>query len=142
MAYTRGNLAVKEQQQPAKRTYPGYREKTMVVTRRTYLPIKEKLLYLLTVVVCVMVASLIIWQNANIYGLNKQTQKVERAIKTSKSEISRLTVQKQQLENGIRDKAMQMGYVDTTDQPVISVERTKVSSNNEKKTAGTETANK
>ncbi|MGN7491525.1 hypothetical protein ACTHPF_10185 [Paenibacillus sp. SAF-054] len=142
MAYTRGNLAVKEQQQPAKRTYPGYREKTMVVTRRTYLPIKEKLLYLLTVVVCVMVASLIIWQNANIYGLNKQTQKVERAIKTSKSEISRLTVQKQQLENGIRDKAMQMGYVDTTDQPAINVERTKVSSSSDNKTAGSETANK
>ncbi|MGN7357727.1 MULTISPECIES: hypothetical protein [unclassified Paenibacillus] len=135
-------MAVKEQQQPAKRTYPGYREKTMVVTRRTYLPIKEKLLYLLTVVVCVMVASLIIWQNANIYGLNKQTQKVERAIKTSKSEISRLTVQKQQLENGIRDKAMQMGYVDTTDQPAINVERTKVSSSSDNKTAGSETANK
>ncbi|WP_202128709.1 hypothetical protein [Paenibacillus dendrobii] len=142
MAYTRGNLAVKEQSQSAKRTYPGYREKTMVVTRRTYLPIKEKLLYLLTIVVCVMVASLIIWQNANIYGLNKETQKTERLIKTSKSEISRLTLEKQQLMNGVRDKAIQLGYQEPTDQQIINVERSKISANTEKNTAESETAKK
>ncbi|MEC0242993.1 hypothetical protein P4H66_24595 [Paenibacillus dokdonensis] len=142
MAYTRGNLAVKEQQKPAKRTYPGYREKTMVVTRRTYLPIKEKLLYLLTIVVCVMVASLIIWQNANIYGLNKEYQKMERMIKTSKTEISQLTLQKQQLEVGIRDKAIQMGYIEPTDQQVINVERSKISSKTDETATESETAKK
>ncbi|MCJ8011371.1 hypothetical protein MUG84_06375 [Paenibacillus sp. KQZ6P-2] len=142
MAYTRGNLAVKEQSQSAKRTSPGYREKTMVVTRRTSLPIKEKLLYLLTIVVCVMVASLIIWQNANIYGLNKETQKIARDIKTSKSEISRLELQKQQLENGIREKAIQLGYKEPTDQQVINVERSKISANTENNTTESETAKK
>ncbi|GIO30538.1 MULTISPECIES: hypothetical protein [Paenibacillus] len=126
MAYTRGNLAVKEQAQ-TKRTSPGYREKTMVVTRRTQLPIKEKLLYLFTIVVCVMIASLIIWQNANIYGLNKQYQKIDKSIKASKQEISRLTVEKQQLEVGIRDKAKQMGFEEPADGQVINVERSPIS---------------
>lgn len=108
MAYTRGNLAVKEK--AAERTSPGYREKTKVVTRRTYLPIKEKLLYLLTVGICVMVASLIIWQNANIYDLNKQGQKVDGNIKKTKVTIKELEAEKQRLMNGIRDKAIQLGY--------------------------------
>lgn len=141
MAYTRGNLAVKEQQKPAKRTSPGYREKTMVVTRRTYLPIKEKLLYLLTIVACVMVASLIIWQNANIYGLNKETQTVERAIKKSNAEIKKLTVQKQELLNGIRDKAIQLGYQEPTGES-INVERSKISSNSTETGMKSETAKK
>ncbi|BFH61478.1 MULTISPECIES: hypothetical protein [Paenibacillus] len=127
MAYTRGNLAVKEQTQ-TKRTSPGYREKTMVVTRRTSLPTKEKLLYLLTVIVCVMVASLIIWQNANIYGLNKEYQQAERAIKSAKAEINKLVVLKQQLEVGIRNEAKKLGYQEPIDQPVINVERTPIAS--------------
>ncbi|KAF9122465.1 hypothetical protein BGX30_001997 [Mortierella sp. GBA39] len=108
MAYTRGNLAVKEK--VAERTSPGYREKTKVVTHRTYLPIKEKLLYLLTVGICVMVASLIIWQNANIYDLNKQGQKVDKNIKNMNVTIKELKAEKQRLEVGIREKAIQLGF--------------------------------
>ncbi|MDR0268936.1 hypothetical protein [Paenibacillus sp.] len=140
MAYTRGNLAVKEQTQ-SKRTSPGYREKTMVVTRRTHLPIKEKLLYLLSVVVCVMVASLIIWQNANIYGLNKEYQKAEKAIKNSKAEIKMLKVQKQQLEVGIRDEAKKLGYQEPTGQ-AIHVERAPISSNIASSVGGLDDAKK
>lgn len=141
MAYTRGNLAVKEQAQ-TKRKSPGYREKTMVITRRTYLPVKEKLLYLFTIVVCVMIASLVIWQNANIYGLNKEYQKIEKSIKASKQEISRLTVEKQQLEVGIRDKAKQMGFEETSDQQVIYVERTPISAKSGDATNGSGTDKK
>lgn len=113
----------------------------MVVTRRTYLPIKEKLLYLLTIVACVMVASLIIWQNANIYGLNKETQTVEREIKKSNAEIKKLTVQKQELLNGVRDKAIQLGYQEPTGES-INVERSKISSNSTETGKMSETAKK
>lgn len=140
MAYTRGNLAVKEKS--AERTHPGYREKTKVVTHRTYLPMKEKFLYLLTVVICVMVASLLIWQNANIYDLNKQGQKAEKRTKNMNAEIKQLEAHRQRLMVGIRDQAKKLGYVEPTGQDAITVPRSPTTTNKEGSTTGTETANK
>lgn len=138
MAYTRGNLAVKEK--VAERTSPGYREKTKVVTHRTYLPIKEKLLYLLTVGICVMVASLIIWQNANIYDLNKQGQKVDKNIKNMNVTIKELKAEKQRLEVGIREKAIQLGFQEPGKEALTVPRSSTISTDNAG--TGSETAKK
>ncbi|MXO80411.1 hypothetical protein GRP75_21955, partial [Paenibacillus sp. OT2-17] len=60
MAYTRGNLAVKERARQEQVQQQRYRETTKVVTRRRELPIREKLLYLLTLVACIVIAGMLI----------------------------------------------------------------------------------
>ncbi|GAB6990615.1 FtsB/FtsL family cell division protein [Paenibacillus pini] len=122
MAYTRGNLAVQEK--PVERAYPGYREKTKVVTRRTYLPMKEKFLYLLTLAFCVVIATLLIWQNSHIYDLNKQNQTIIKDMNKSKRNIAQLEVQKQQLEQNLRSEAEKLGYSLPEGNQSIHVSRT------------------
>ena len=121
MAYTRGNLAVKPK--PVERVSPGYREQTKVVTRRTFIPMKEKMLYLLTVLICVAIASLVIWRYAHIYDLNKQSQRMNSAIRTNKLEISKLELKKQTLKETIVETAIKEGYVLPSEQSIIHVPR-------------------
>ncbi|MCM3784433.1 hypothetical protein M3231_15730 [Neobacillus mesonae] len=129
MAYTRGNLAVKERVQEQQAQPKRYTETTKVVTRRTGLPAREKLLYLITVVVCVVVVSIMVGRYVNIYDLNKQTQSVEQKTVTANKEIAVLDVQKEKLENEIVAKARELGYVEqNSDREVIRVPRTNVSS--------------
>lgn len=114
MAYTRGNLAVKEKTsgrgQAQSQALPKYKETTKVVTRRAPLPVSEKLLYICTVVFCVAVASLLIWQNAKVYDLKYQVHKTDYDISQVKQKMSALEVKKQQLEQAVMSTAMQMGY--------------------------------
>lgn len=129
MAYTRGNLAVKERVQEQQAQPKRYTETTKVVTRRTGLPAREKLLYLITVVVCVVVVSIMVGRYVNIYDLNKQTQSVEQKTVTANKEIAVLDVQKEKLENEIVAKARELGYIEqNSDREVIRVPRTNVSS--------------
>ena len=127
MAYTRGNLAVKPK--PIERVSPGYREQTKVITRRTSIPIREKLLYLFTVLVCVALASLVIWRYAHIYELNKQSQKMSAVISSNTVKISQLEVQRQTLKEKIVEIAIKEGYVLPEEDSVIHVPR--VSSSND-----------
>ncbi|WP_433946135.1 hypothetical protein [Paenibacillus sp. SN-8-1] len=111
MAYTRGNLAVKEKTSGRGQAVPKYKETTKVVTRRAPLPVGEKLLYIFTVVFCVAVASLLIWQNAKVYNLNYQVHQTDYDISKVKQKMSALEVKKQQLEQGVRDYAINvLGY--------------------------------
>ncbi|AOZ91682.1 hypothetical protein [Paenibacillus crassostreae] len=121
MAYTRGNLAVKPK--PNERVSPGYREQTKVVTRRTSLPIREKLLYLVTVISFVAIASLIIWRYAHIYDLNKQSQRMADMITSNKVKISQLEVQRQTLKESVVDIAIKSGYVLPEEASIIHVPR-------------------
>lgn len=121
MAYTRGNLAVKPK--PVERVSPGYREQTKVVTRRTFIPMKEKMLYLLTVLICVAMASLVIWRYAHIYDLNKQSQRMNSQIKANQLKIAQLEVKKQTLKETIVDMAIKEGYVLPPEQSIIHVPR-------------------
>ncbi|GAK39689.1 hypothetical protein TCA2_2178 [Paenibacillus sp. TCA20] len=128
MAYTRGNLAVKERVQEQQAQPQRYKETTKVVTRRTGLPTREKLLYLISVIVCVVVVSVMVGRYVNIYDLNKQTHTVEQATVLANKEIAVLDVHKEKLENEIVAKARELGYVEqTSDRDVIRVPRTAVS---------------
>ncbi|WP_199909927.1 hypothetical protein [Paenibacillus sp. CAA11] len=111
MAYTRGNLAVKERATERVHGAPKYRETTKVVTRRSGLPAKEKLLYLMTLAFIIVVGGAIIWRNAHLYDLKMQIHKAESKIKEANLEYSELSVRKQNLLEAIPEEARKLGYV-------------------------------
>lgn len=76
MAYY-GNLALRPERKPQQPAQQPVRQKEKVVRRRQ-LPIAEKLLYLFTVALCVIVAGFIIYRYAEIYHVNRQIQDAER----------------------------------------------------------------
>ncbi|MCZ8518768.1 MULTISPECIES: septum formation initiator family protein [Paenibacillus] len=78
-AYMHGNLATQQPQRPEKKI--RIKETKKVVVRSKSLPVQEKLLYLFTVVICVMVAGLIIWRYAQIYEMNQKILAMEQEIK-------------------------------------------------------------
>lgn len=117
MAYTRGNLAVKEKAQQ-KALQRRYRETTKVVTRRKELPTREKLLYLTTVVVFVAVLVMLAGRYAQIYQLSASIHSKEAAVSELKTSIAELKVQKERLENQIVTTAKEQGYIEPTKEPI------------------------
>lgn len=85
-AYMHGSLAV--EQKSGQRV--KIKETKKVVSRSKTLPVQEKLLYLFTVVVCVLVAGVIIWRYAQIYEMNTRIQDVEKQIRLLEAENSAL----------------------------------------------------
>lgn len=83
MAYTNGNLALKpkpRQEQPKKQ--PQYRETKRTVIKKKTLPVREKLLYLFTLILCVLIASVIIFRYAQIYDLSMHTKQLNSQYQT------------------------------------------------------------
>lgn len=119
MAYTRGNLAVQPKRKEERN--PLYREKTKVVTRRMVLPMQEKLLYMLTLSVFVLVAVTLIWRYVHIYDLNKQAQKLDAEIASAKKQVATYQMQKQQLEQLIPQRAKALGFVAPDEDATIFV---------------------
>ncbi|AYB45550.1 cell division protein FtsL [Paenibacillus lautus] len=117
MAYTRGNLAVQERQKETQQS--AYLEKTKVVKRRSQLPQKEKLLYLLSVVFVVAVMGVIGMSHVHSYDLNRQIHDTDNNILKAKRNIDQLQVEKQTLEMQVLDKAKELGYVPIEDDNTI-----------------------
>ncbi|AIQ43003.1 hypothetical protein MKZ24_13200 [Paenibacillus sp. FSL R7-0297] len=122
MAYTRGNLAVQPKRK--EEVNPLYREKTKVVTRRRVLPLKEKLLYMMTLGAFILVSAALIWRYVHIYDLNLQAQKLDSEIAKSKKQIAIYQMEKQTLEQTVVKRAEEMGYktppVDSTIHVLLS----------------------
>ncbi|GAA3403934.1 cell division protein FtsL [Paenibacillus hodogayensis] len=112
-AYINGNLAI-EQKPPKK---PKVQEQKKVVAKRRSIPVQEKLLYLFTVIVCVLVAGVIIWRYAQIYEMNTRMQKIESQIKTLQIENNKLKLEitKYQDPKKLLDQAKQLGLVPNDD---------------------------
>ncbi|MEK4275409.1 MULTISPECIES: hypothetical protein [unclassified Paenibacillus] len=123
MAYTRGNLAVKEKASQERVTQQRYKETTKVVTRRTGLPAREKILYLITLVAVILVGGALMSRYAHIYDLNKQAQSTISDIKGYEKTIADLQVEKETLNNQVIENAKQLGYVEASDKDVIYVPR-------------------
>ncbi|WP_145151103.1 hypothetical protein [Paenibacillus xylanexedens] len=123
MAYTRGNLAVKEKASQERVTQQRYKETTKVVTRRTGLPAREKILYLITLVAVILVGGALMSRYAQIYDLNKQAQSTISDIKGYEKTIADLQVEKETLNNQVIDNAKQLGYVEASGKDVIFVPR-------------------
>lgn len=119
MAYTRGNLAVQPKRK--EEANPLYREKTKVVKRRKVLPLQEKLLYMLTLGVCVLVAITLISRYVQIYDLNLQAQKLDQNIAQAKKQISTYQMEKQTLEQKVAQKARDLGYVSPDENETIYI---------------------
>ncbi|WP_339166561.1 hypothetical protein MKX75_20295 [Paenibacillus sp. FSL R5-0341] len=123
MAYTRGNLAVKEKASQERVTQQRYKETTKVVTRRTGLPAREKILYLITLVAVILVGGALMSRYAHIYDLNKQAQSTISDIKGYEKTIADLQVEKETLNNQVIENAKQLGYVEASGKDVIFVPR-------------------
>ncbi|MNJ48748.1 Cell division protein FtsL [compost metagenome] len=117
MAYTRGNLAVKEKRKQAY-SPERYRETTKVVTRKTTIPAREKLLYLFTIVLCVTVMVGLLLQNSTLYGMKREMFNMNAQIKQTNLEISQHATTKETLEQQIPEEAAKLGYVEPLDEGV------------------------
>lgn len=117
MAYTRGNLAVKEKR---KQSYSPerYRETTKVVTRRTSIPAREKLLYLFTIMLGVAVMVGLLIQNSTLYGIKRDMYNMKASITKMNVEISEHATTKETLEQKIPEEAAKLGYVESIEEGV------------------------
>ncbi|WFR65270.1 hypothetical protein P9222_15610 [Paenibacillus amylolyticus] len=104
-------------------TQQRYKETTKVVTRRTGLPAREKILYLITLVVVMLVGGALMSRYAHIYDLNKQAQTTISDIKGYEKTIADLQVEKETLNNQVIENAKQLGYVEASGKDVIFVPR-------------------
>ncbi|CAG7605648.1 Cell division protein FtsL [Paenibacillus solanacearum] len=84
-AYIHGSLAV---EQRSENKVQAKEPKKSVNRNNKSLPVQEKLLYLFTVAICVVVAGLIIWRYAQIYEMNTNINKIEQKIKQLEAENS------------------------------------------------------
>lgn len=106
--YMHGNLAVREERQQE----TGYRIKKKVVRRKVGIPAREKLLYLLLVMLSVVVAGSVIWKHAQIYEINTRIQQVEREIQQLEKENQSLELEVRRLKDPERmlELGKQMGF--------------------------------
>lgn len=78
MAYVNGNLALQPKRKTSPNQQPQFRETKKVVVRRKSLPVQEKLLYMFTILVCVVVAGVIIFRYAQIYQMELQIKQLSK----------------------------------------------------------------
>ncbi|MBP1156284.1 MULTISPECIES: cell division protein FtsL [unclassified Paenibacillus] len=107
-AYMHGNLATKQKTQPKVKI----KETKKVIYRNKALPLQEKLLYLFTVLICVVVAGLIIWRYALIYEMNADIKSIEQKISKLEAENSILKQRVEGLSDPRRleEEAKKLGY--------------------------------
>jgi cell division protein FtsL len=108
-AYINGNLAI--ERKPVKK--PKGQDQKKVVVKRKSIPVQEKLLYLFTVIVCVVVAGVIIWRYSQIYEMNTRIQKIESEIKALQIENNKLKMEitKYQDPKKLLDQGKSLGLV-------------------------------
>ncbi|WP_020615589.1 cell division protein FtsL [Paenibacillus daejeonensis] len=127
MAYMHGNLALQPKKRPEEEQQHSYREKKHVVVRRKSLPVQEKLLYLVTVLVCVIVSCVIIFRYAEVYQTNLQVQEMTSQYETLNVEIKEMQRKVEQLSSPdlIREKAMAQGMVQSDHRISLQVGETR-----------------
>lgn len=120
-AYIQGNLALNPKQKPAQKV--KIRETRKVVYKNKPLPVQEKMLYLFTVVLCVLVAGVIIWRYAQIYQMNAHMLKMQQDIREIQAENSALKqeVEKLQSTDRLMEEAKKMGFKPYDDKQVNQI---------------------
>ncbi|MBD8496758.1 cell division protein FtsL [Paenibacillus arenosi] len=114
MAYVRGNLAVKPKYKPPVRQRERQPHKKQQAPRKSTLSAKEKLLYLFTIVFCVLIASVLIYRYAIIYETNKNVQTLKRQTEALHAESNVLKVEREKksdwarIEQFAKDKGLKM----------------------------------
>ena len=118
MAYVNGNLALQPKRKPQQETV--VRETKKVVIKRKSLPVQEKLLYLFTILICVVVAGVIIFRYAQIYDMNLQITKLNSEYQSINVELEELKKQVEMLSDPerIRRIAESQGMVSGEDSSI------------------------
>lgn len=118
MAYVNGNLAL----QPKKKTTPQqpFRETKKVVVKRKSLPVQEKLLYMFTILVCVLVASVILFRYAQIYQMNAEVREMTIKYEKMAVEMKELQIQVEKLKSPerITEQARKTGMIENDQAPI------------------------
>lgn len=111
MAYVNGNLALQPKRKQDQQTV--IKETKRLVKTRKSLPVQEKLLYMFTVLMCVVVAGVIIFRYAQIYDMNLQIKKLSSDYQTMNIEMEDLKKQVEMLSDPerIRELAETQGMV-------------------------------
>lgn len=135
--YVQGSLALKEQpQQKQTRTIRKVKQQMPQRKTKPSIPLGEKMIYLIAILVCVGVAGLILWQYAQIYEVNTRIQKVEYEISLLEKDNNVLQLEGQRLQEPKRllDLGKALGFVPTSEEAVIPVapNKTTISSSAER----------
>ncbi|OAS13644.1 septum formation initiator family protein [Paenibacillus oryzisoli] len=111
-SYIQGNLALDPKRKPNSGQRVKIKETTKVVYRNSSLPAQEKMLYLFTVVLCVIVAGVIIWRFAAIYQMNANILKMQGEIREIQAQNSALKqeVEKLQSPDRLKEEAVRLGF--------------------------------
>jgi cell division protein FtsL len=106
-AYIQGNLAIDKNP----RHKVTIKETRKVVVRHKSLPVQEKMLYLFTVLLCVIVAGVIIWRYAQIYQMNANMLKIQQDIRQMQAENSSLKQEVEMLKSipRLEEEAQKLG---------------------------------
>lgn len=117
--YYEGNLAISQKKKPQ----VTYKETRRIVKRKKAIPTQEKLLYLFTIIVCVLVAGLVIFRYAQIYEVNAKIQQMEQQIGQLESENGTLELEVNLLQNPKRliDKAKQLGLHSSIEEDISEI---------------------
>lgn len=120
MAYINGNLAMQPKRKPDQRTV--VRETKRIVVKRKSVPVQEKLLYMFTVVFCVIVLGVIVNQYAKNYDMRVQIKQMNNQYTAMSIDIKELQKQVEMLSDPerIRKMAETQGMA-STEQPDIMV---------------------
>ncbi|WP_231637628.1 MULTISPECIES: cell division protein FtsL [Bacillales] len=106
-----GNLALQPKRKQDQQTV--IKETKRLVKTRKSLPVQEKLLYMFTVLMCVVVAGVIIFRYAQIYDMNLDIKKLNSDYQTMNIEMEDLKKQVEMLSDPerIRKLAESQGMV-------------------------------
>lgn len=120
-AYMHGNLALDDRNERRERVRT--RETKKVVLRRHAIPAREKLLYLFTIILCVVVAGLIIFRYTQIYEVNTKIQHIEKEITRLEAENKSLmlSVRKLQEPSRLNEIGVQLGFAPPADEAISQV---------------------
>lgn len=113
MAYVNGNLALQPKRKQDQQKV--IKETKRVVKTRKSLAVQEKLLYMFTVLMCVVVAGVIIFRYAQIYDMNLEIKKLNSDYQTINIEMEDLKKQVEMLSDPerIRKLAETQGMVNS-----------------------------
>jgi cell division protein FtsL len=117
--YYQGNLALDE----TRKQQNSYKEVKRTVKRRKPIPTQEKLLYLFTILVCVVIAGFVIFRYAQIYEVNAKLQQMEKDIQMLENENNTMQLEVNQLANPDRliDRAKQLGLRQSDEQEISEI---------------------
>lgn len=111
MAYY-GNLALRPESVQEEKVQPRRSTQPAKVIRTRSIPLGEKLLYLLTIVLVVIISGFIILRYAQIYQINGQIQTTNKTYEQTTEQNKELQREVERLSDPgkIKEKALELGY--------------------------------